>query len=298
MTFHERFERSLVEPDATSFVYDVDAFRSMDAYQQRLSRADLVARALGGDRRSVETLADVGDADTAAALAPLLDQDDLRAAAVRARVRLLDDAPTARAAGEQLVADVEPVLTAMALARTLHPAAMPFLLSALDNRWHVVRAHIFDAIVRRLDVEPVVRGRWSPLRIARLELSNELPSVRTIGANRLRDWAARIAAGETPAGLGLDLDPPADNDSDAFGRSFAPDLKLDVAAARRLDGWRRVWARAFLAAALERRDPRAPTALVDLGDPGVGPWIDDALRTAAADDPFTGAAQAARRRLA
>lgn len=293
----DRFDRSLAEPDPQSFCYDVDAFRAMDEHEQRLGRADLVARATGGDRRAIETLAEVGDADTAAALLPLLEQADLRPSVVRARVRLLDDASTSRAAGEQLVANVEAVLTALALARTLHPAAMPFLSAALDNPWHVVRAHVFDAIVRRLGVEPLVRGRWSPLRIARLELSNELPTVRAVGANRLRDWAAQLGAGASAASLGLDADPPADPDSDAFGRSFAPDLPIDVAAARRLDGWRRIWARAFLAAALERRDVRAPAALADLGDPGVAVWLDDALRLGAADDPFTRAARTSRKRL-
>lgn len=271
------FEHSLIEPDPRSFTYDIDAFHQMSADEQRVARSDLEARARGGDRRAVETLAEVGTPESAAVLAALLDHDDLRAAAVRARVRLLDDATTSRDAGAQLLADIEPVQTALALAGTRNPAAMPALLTALDHPWHVVRVHVFDAIVGRLGIERLVRGRWSPLRVARLELSNELAPVRAVGAARLREWAARIGGGEDAASLGLDVDPPPDADTEAFGRSFAPGAEIDVAAARRLDGWRRAWARAFLAAALERRDPRARAALLALGDAEVGAWIEGGL---------------------
>lgn len=297
MSALERFEHSLREPDPQTFGYDLDAFAAMTPDEQRAAIDGLEVRGVAGDRRAIETLGEVGTRESAAKLAEVLDQPDLRSAAVRARVRLLDDAATARVAGEQLVADVDAVLTAMALAKTLRPAALPFLLAALDHPWHVVRAHIYDALIRRLDLEAYVRGRWSPLRVARLELSNELPSVRAVGATRLRDWAARRMEGESPQNLGLDVDPPPDADTDAFGRSFAPDHPLDVAAARRLDGWRRTWALAFIAAAVERRDPRAPAALAELGDPVAARWLDDALRTGATDDPFLRAARTARARL-
>jgi HEAT repeat protein len=162
------------------------------------------------------------------------------------------------------------------LAQSDAPAAVDALLRAITDTEVIVRVHAWHGLVRHFGLDPIAEIRHSPLGTLFVLICSDVPASTARGAERVRSIVGRLRDGATPADLGLDVTPPADDAPvDAFVASMRDDASpIDTDAVRAMDALHREWAIAIIVAAAGRRDPRVVAAIEALDVA----WARDALR--------------------
>ena len=180
--------------------------------------------------------------------------------------------------------------------------AIAALAQALGDAAYEVRMLAWDGLVAALDLEPWLRGpdgqRKKSTRLELLKdfLACELHALVRIGVDEMRALTAQLAAGASPASLGLawTANPAPEVSRRIVAAMVDPDDAYPVDEIGALDGIARRWAEAGIAMRLEQDppDPRVPDALVRLG----ATWTVPALEEVAGSASITPALRDALRR--
>lgn len=293
----------------TEDAYDLSLARSLSSCERDLLIDELVKQGRAGDPRALMTL---GYIDAKRAIPDLLalagQRDRLSFWARRALVELGRGADVfdGLAHDAQRGSSLQRVSAYRDLARLGGPDALSVIAQGLSDADALVRSQAFESLVSALGVTEYMQSPSgetefnSPLKRIDLLVSSELTPLSAVGARQMQEIVARLTAGSSAQAAGIVYQQTAPPD---FGERVAAALRDDQAPIpvddiRRATGHDRAWAEAFLAVALERKQPRVVEALVDLGAAWTLPAMEAASAGVDPSDPFCQAVGDARRRLA
>ncbi|MFO0749491.1 MAG: hypothetical protein U1F43_28050 [Myxococcota bacterium] len=153
-----------------------------------------------------------------------------------------------------------------ALAELRDPAVDSVLWTALEDADALVRSNALAALLARADVSALADQQASVLGLMYVRLASPLSAVRRDAVRDLRAILAALAAGRSPASLGLDavLDVSRPPCSALLAQLYDSTVAIDVVPLRPLVGLERLWAEQMLLAFLPA-DARVPGVLAALG---------------------------------
>ncbi len=166
------------------------------------------------------------------------------------------------------------VAAVMDLPKVGGATAVAALAQALGDAAYEVRMLAWDGLVAALDLEPWLRGpddqrkKTTQLELLKDFLACDLRSLVRIGVDEMRALVAQLAAGASPASLGLTwtANPAPDVSRRIVAAMVDPDAAYPVDEIAALTGIARRWAEAGVVMRLEQDppDPRVPDVLVRL----------------------------------
>ena len=298
----------LESADLREETYDLARISDLDGNERTAYVAALVDHAEHGDGRAIMTIAEMGATEAVPRLERLAKQATPNGAiARRALMRLGAGTNVAAAVGADASQGgfAQRFGAVMDLARVGGADALAAVERALADPDSVVRSRAFQSLLSLLGIERFAQDSAgevelrSPLRRLALLLSSDLPPLQKLGADALRAIASQLVAGKRPAEVGIEYhsETPADFAERFGGAVYDADRPLVLDEVRPLVGHDRAWAETILAVGLERKDPRIPTALADLGAAWTLPAMRAAVVGLAPDDAFRRAVAEAESRL-
>lgn len=167
--------------------------------------------------------------------------------------------------------------------------AIAALEQALADRDSAVRMLAWDGLVAALDLDRWLRSpggtheKTTHLELLKDFLASDLEAFNRMGVDEMRAITGPLAAGKSPASLGLAWigDPAPDVSGRIMQAIVDPDAAYPVDEIARLTGVPRRWAEASLAMRLDQADPdpRVPDALVRLKAAWTRPVLEEVARS-------------------
>lgn len=271
----EQFERSLGRREWEDGC-DLDALGRLVGGERQRAEATLIERLRSGsDSRVAIALAWLATPAAKAALRVALTSANGGVQAAAAGVMLGDDPEAAGRAALRAITSTDDSARAAAvrvLARLPGEEVHAALLAAAGDPTQSVRWWAVESLFERLGLGRLVAPRRG-LTLLSMRLASSFETLWRPAHEELVGLLDALRAGRSPAELGLRVEPPIDDDAlQAWTRSLRsctdeePYRKdFDLAALDALGAEDRAWAELGLIGLLERRDPRAPRALLHLG---------------------------------
>jgi hypothetical protein len=272
--------------------YDLALAAGLDAVERTTFVSRLIDAARAGDARAVLTLGYIDAAETLPALQVLARaRDPLAPTARRALVLLgrgaeIVDERANDALHSPLV--MTRVAAVMDLPKIGGEIAIHALRQALADQDSTVRALAWDGLVQIFDLGRHIRNPETGKReltthveLLRVLLGSDISAFVKVGADEMCEIVDKLAAGASPASVGIAWSPkPA---PDVFDRIrlalFDPEVAFPLDEIATLTGVPRRWAEMMLAMRLEEQDRRVPAAMARLGAEWTVPALEEVARS-------------------
>ncbi len=274
--------------DPRSVTYRLDLFRALEGTERAQAIALLVRGGQAKDRRAVETLGQGGAIEALDDLRTLSQVDgDLGTVAARAVASLVasagegaqDDTAVRRIADGVVGRNpLESAMSAYALRFLDGEEAIRGLLTALTSPNSAARANACLGLKKKLDLEPLLTPRQSPLYAPMMTIMSRLESIWQPAAAQLKEWLDGLVAGQSLSDLGLVYERASDpGDIQAFWNAATAREGYDIAAFSKLSGHDRDWAVAYMLSELWLR-PASAVVLAELEIDGLEAILAEAVK--------------------